>query len=133
MVSNKYLYLWHHVETIALVTFHLVSGFEHIKRGLWKVKIFVRSKRVNIEKRKVTTRMGPCSGLSAGQSVEGRESKVEELHCHPGAEGHQSTGDKIRTSLTPTGPITFLTVMQEEQKQILKGTHWVVKSYVWGQ
>lgn len=118
MVSNKYEHLYlYHVVTVALITIHLISGFEHIKRGLWKEKISVRSKRVNIEKRKVTTGMGPCSGLSAGQSVKDRESKVEELYCHPGSELRQSTGDEVRTSLRPTGPITFLTVMQEDKNK----------------
>lgn len=33
----------HDLETVALVTSHLVSGFEHIKGGrLWKVRIPVR-------------------------------------------------------------------------------------------
>lgn len=96
MVLYKYehLYFCHDVETVALVTSHLGSEFEHIKTGFWKVRISVRSRRVDPERWDVTTRMGPCSGLSVGWGSRHRESKIgEELQCHQGAEGSQSSRD----------------------------------------
>lgn len=88
MVLYKYepLYLCNVVERVVLITSHLGSEFEHIMRRLWKVILSVRSRRVNVERWDVTTRMGPCSGLSAGQGSRLRESKTEELHCYQGAE-----------------------------------------------
>lgn len=74
--------MYHDIEIVAPVTSHLGSEFEHIMRRFWKVILSVRSRRVNIERWDVTTRMGPCSGLSAGQGSRLREPKIEELHCY---------------------------------------------------
>lgn len=78
----------------SMVTSHLGSEFEHIKTGLWKVRISVRSRRVDTERWDVTTRMGPCCGFSVGWGSRHRGSKIgEELQCHQEAEGSQSSRD----------------------------------------
>lgn len=119
------MYFCHDVETVALVTSHLGGGFEHSKKGLWKVRRSVRSRSEILKRWAITTIMVQYSGFSAGRGSRDRESKIgEELHCHQRAEGGQSTKHCVAVPLILTVPNTFLIVMQKGKKMKKGHTGW---------